>query len=460
MGPLAVRMTIHLREYQTRALDEVRAAYKSGKRAPLLCAPTGSGKSAMTGHMLNNTKKRTLILAHRKELVMQISKALPVRHGLIMPGHYQTDDQIMVGMMQTVVRRLDRLPKFEWVISDEAHLAVCPTWLKILQHYADAWHLGMSASPCRMDGKGLGEHFDTIVYGPSVSELTDLGFLVPCRVFAPNVDVGRIRMSGGDYNLEEAAKEFGKSKIVGDAVSHVLKHARDRLTIVFCCSRKHAEEVAAQFTSAGLPAVNVDGALPSGERKARIDAFREGKIRVLTNVDLLTTGFDCPEIGAAVFLRPTKSLALYVQMVGRIMRPFKGKQDAILLDHANNVMMHGLPDQDREWSLDGSVVKKRKKKDGEEDAAVRQCGHCFRVHPPAPACPSCGFVYPIKSRIVATEDGELSEINYDQVRATPLRDVLRGVRTADQLRAIARERGYAPGWVFHQSRIRGIPLNG
>lgn len=447
---------IELRDYQERCIHEIRAAYKSGKRAPLLCSPTGSGKSATLGYMLGNTKKRTLILAHRTELVQMISDSLPVRHGILMPGHRQTDDQIQVGMMQTVARRLEKLPQFEWVISDEAHLAICPTWLNILKHYSSAWHLGMSATPCRLDGKGLGEHYDEIVYGPSITELTDRGYLVSARVFAPIVNVSSIRTSGDDFNLAEAAKEFGKSKIVGDAVSHVQRHAADRSTIVFCCSREHADQVAAQFTAVGISAMNVDGSMSTTDRRDRINDFRAGKIRVLTNVDLLTTGFDCPQISCEVLLRPTKSLALYLQMIGRVLRPFNGKRDAILLDHANNVRLHGLPDEDREWSLDGAAPKKKKAKD-EDEESVRQCLHCFAIHKPAPACVECGYVYPIKSRRVEEEAGELAEIVHT-VPMVPLKEAMRGVRTIAQLRAVASERGYARGWIFHQAKIRGIPM--
>jgi superfamily II DNA or RNA helicase len=407
--------------------------------------------------MLEKTKKKTLILAHRSELVHQISKSLPVKHALIMPGYPEADCQVSVGMMQTVSRRLDRLPQFDWVISDEAHLAMCPTWIKILHHYSSAWHLGMSASPCRLDGKGLGDFYDSIVYGPTIPFLIENEFLVPVRVFAPNVNVGPIKMSGSDYSMGAAADAFGKPRIVGDAIKHVLKHAPDRLTIVFCCSRKRAEETAEAFTAAGLPAVNVDGALPHGERQKRIDAFRSGAIRVLTNVDLLTTGFDMPEIGACVFLRPTCSLALYLQMIGRIMRRFPGKKDAILFDHANNVAKHGLPDAVREWTLDGAAPKKKKNKDEPDAAPVRQCSECYCMHAPAPVCPECGHVYPVKSREVEQVDGELMELDaatLERMRTAPLRQLLSGAQSREDLQRIAKVRGYKRGWVQHVQRER------
>lgn len=450
-------MTFELRDYQERSIDEIRGAYKAGKRAPLLCSPTGSGKSSTLGYMLGSTKKRTLILAHREQLVRQISESLPVRHGIIMPGHPRTDDQIQVGMMQTVVRRLDKLPKFEWVISDEAHLAVCPTWLQILKYYGNSWHLGMSATPCRLDGKGLKEHYDEIVFGPSVTELTARGFLVPYRAFGAPERVGKIKMAGSDYAPRAAADEFSKPAIIGNAVSHMKKHAPDRLNLVFCCDREHAALVAAEFNAKGIPAANIDGSMDRGEQKRLVGLFKSGALRVLTNVDLLTTGFDCPEISALTFLRRTTSLSLYLQMTGRGLRPAPGKRDLIIFDHADNMRL-GFPDDDFAWSLDGDAPKEKK----DDVEAGRQCPSCFAIHKPAPACPECGQTYKVKQRTIEEVDGELAEIDksaIERAREVPLREVLRGVRSAVELRSIARERGYSSGWVFHQCKIRNIPLS-
>jgi superfamily II DNA or RNA helicase len=444
-------MSFALRDYQQKSIDDIRASYRSGKRAPLLCAPTGSGKSRTLEYMLGNTKKRTLILAHRTELVDQISSSLSIRHGLIMPGRTQTDDQIMVGMMQTVSRRLDKLPAFEWVISDEAHLAICPTWINTLKHYGNAWHLGMSATPCRLDGRGLGEHYDDIIFGPSIRELTERKYLAPWRAYGSPIVTAKLKMAGSDFSKSDAAKEFGKPAIVGNAVQHFKKYAADRLAVVFCCDREHAEITAAAFNEAGIPSTNVDSVVD--DRKARIDAFRAGKIRVLTNVDLLTTGFDMPEIGCLIFLRRTASLSLFIQMLGRAARPFPGKRDYIILDHVGNLAIHGFPDDEREWSLNGAAPKKNK----EAEQATRQCPECYAIHKPAPKCPECGTKYRVKSRKVEQVDGELSEIDrehLERMRSEPLNRLLAKAHTRADLQEIAKARGYAPGWVFHQQNIR------
>lgn len=446
---------MQLRPYQAIALADLQNAYRSGKRAPLLCSPTGSGKSAMTKYMLGRTQKRVLYLCHRAELMEMICDDLksaglpynviaagtsPLRHGHL----------ISVGMMQTVGRRLDSLPDFEWVISDEAHLAMAPTWLRILQHFRSAWHLGMSATPCRLDGKGLGEFYDQIVYGPSVRELTDRGYLSPCRVFAPAPanDVAMIKKSGSDFNMDDAARLLDKAAITGSAVAHMRRRAPGRQAIVFCCNRAHADHVAEQFRAEGFTAANIDGSMSAGDRRRRLADFRAKRLDVLTNVELLTTGFDCPQIDVAIFLRPTQSLALYLQMVGRILRIAPGKPDAILLDHVGNVLRHGMPDALREWTLKGRAKRSA-------PPPVRQCSQCYAAFSPAPKCPACGFTFPIavKRRGTAERDGELVELSGDEVAArmhhlrnAPLKELLKSARTREALEEIRKARGYHPAW--------------
>ena len=437
---------IELRPYQRTAIDALRGAYRAGKRRPLLCAPTGSGKSAMTAYMLGRTSKRTLYLCHRDELMGMISDDLTragIAHGLIGSTTRTADDgpRIDVGMVQTVARRLDRLPDYEFVVSDEAHLAMAKGWLSTLRRFDGAHHLGMSATPCRLDGRGLGEFFDDIVHGPTIRELTALGYLAPYRAWAPPVDLAGVRQARGEYVMQDAAERMGATRIVGDAVAEYRKRADGLRALAFCCTVRHAEAVAARFAAAGIPAAHVDGAMDHDLRRERIAAFRRGELLVLANVDLLTTGFDCPEIDALIFLRPTQSLALYMQMVGRVLRIAPGKLHARLLDHAGVVMQHGLPDMAREWTLDG-----RLKRDTAAPAA-RQCPECWAVFPPARVCPSCGHEFDVKATRGPKEHvaGDLVEITA-QPDLPPLREAMRGVRTMADLRRIGRERGYKPSW--------------
>lgn len=445
-----------LRPYQAVALADIQNAYRSGKRAPLLCAPTGSGKSAMTAYMLDRTTKRTLYLCHRAELLESICddlKKFGIAHSVISSGSpvLRHSHHISVGMMQTVARRLDNLPQFEWVISDEAHLAMAPTWMKILSRFKSAWHLGMSATPCRLDGKGLGEFYDQIIYGPSVRELTDRGYLSPCRAFAPMHQAVDIKKSGSDFSMEDAARLLDKAAVTGSAVDHLRKLGPDRRTIVFCCTREHAEHVADQFRTAGFAATNVDGSML--DRKQRIEAFKAGRVQVLTNVELLTTGYDDPSIGAGIFLRPTQSLALYLQMIGRILRIAPGKSDALLLDHVGNVIRHGMPDDTREWTLEGRAKRS-------SPPPVRQCPMCYAAFSPVPHCPSCGHVFAVKpapTRGLQQRDGELTEVSgieVQRLKREQLNTMMAGCSGLRDLQELAKRLGYKPQWAFMQWQHR------
>lgn len=409
----------------------------------------------MTAYMLQRTTKRTLYLCHRAELLESICDDLTkfrIPHGVISAGSatLRHTHHIHVGMMQTVSRRLDSLPDFEWVISDEAHLAMAPTWLKILAHFKKSWHLGMSATPCRLDGKGLGEFYDQIIYGPSVRELTDRGYLSPCRAFAPPQEAGEIKKSGTDFSMEDAARLLDKAAITGSAVEHLRKLGGDRRTIVFCCTREHAQHVADQFSEAGFTATNVDGSM--SDRKQRIDAFQAGRFQVLTNVELLTTGYDDPSIGAGIFLRPTQSLALYLQMVGRILRIAPGKSDALLLDHVGNVVRHGMPHDKREWTLEGRTKRS-------SPPPVRQCPRCYAAFTPSPKCPACGHVFAVKAapRPLEQRAGELAEItsvDVQRMKRDQLSAMLAGCSGLHDMQELAKRLGYKSQWAWMQWSLR------
>jgi DNA repair protein RadD len=447
-----------LRPYQSAALESVQGVYRSGRKRVLLVAPTGAGKSAMMRYMLERTSKRTLILCHRAELLEMIADSLTVPHGIIEGSRRVPSEKVHVGMMQTVSRRLGDLPDYDWVISDEAHLAMCPTWRRILQHYSSAWHLGLSATPCRLDGQGLGAEYEQIVHGPSIRELTDRGYLSPCRVFAPATEGRDAKKAGGDFSMSEAAEAVDRASITGDALAHYQRLAPGRQALAFCCNREHAEHVAQAFTAGGVPALNVDGSMP--DRAERIAAFRAGKVRVLTNVELLTTGFDFPELGCGIFLRPTQSLALHMQIVGRYMRVADGKRDAILIDHVGNVLAHGMPDEEREWTLEGRAKRSTA-------APVVICPACYAAHRPGPRCPSCDHIYEATraSRMSArVREGDLVEVgdaDRPKTSAYQVKEMVRqafrqesdfGIRLA--LQQIQREQGYKPSWVFMQMQLR------
>lgn len=457
---------IKLRDYQQTAIEGVREAFRAGHRAPLLVAPTGAGKTVMFGFVASETAKRgrrVLILAHRRELIRQASRKLTetgVAHGIIAPGNTPTRDLVQVASVQTLGRRLNRAEAPDLIVIDEAHHAVAGQWAQIIAAYPQARLMGVTATPERMDGRGLGVEaggcFDALVMGPAVADLVTGGFLTPTKIWAPSEapDLSGVRTRGGDYDAGALADAMAKPQIVGDAVVHYQKHAPGQPAILFSPSVAHAEAMAEAFRAAGIRAVAASGATDPGKRDAAIAGLATGAVQVLCSCDLISEGLDVPAVGAVILLRPTKSLGLYLQQVGRGLRPAAGKTHLVVLDHAGNTLRHGPPEMPREWGLAGRPKKKR---DQDDVPPARQCPECFAVHAPAACCPECGHEYETKAREIEHVAGELQDVT-DTMAARwgkhiPLSKVLRDARDED-LAAIARARGYAKGWVWHMRRQR------
>jgi len=455
-------MTVDLRDYQQTAVDHVRDAYRSGARAPLLVLPTGGGKTVVFSHVAANAAGRgntVLILVHRRELIRQASAKLRdagVPHGIIAPGHTPTRDACQVASVQTLGRRLSdpRYPVPSLIIIDEAHHAVAGQWATICAAYPEARLLGVTATPQRMDGLGLGIEaggpFDHLVLGPSMADLIERGFLTPARVFAPAEapDLSGVRTRGGDYEAGALAQAMAAPRIVGNAVEHYARHTPGLPAILFSPSVAHAEATAEAFRAAGWRAVAASGSTEPAARDAAINGLATGAVQVLCSCDLISEGLDVPAVSTVILLRPTKSLGLYLQQVGRGLRPAPGKTHLTVLDHAGNTLLHGMPDAPRDWTLAGR--ERGKKKDPIE--ASRQCPSCFAVHTPAGECPECGHQYETAPREIEHVEGDLSEVDAARLtalRQRPLRELLRAAQDRDALKEIARARGYKPGWVHH-----------
>ena len=448
---------MNLRDYQQQAVDDLRSAYQAGHRAPLLCLPTGGGKTIIfsaIAHSAAARGKQVLILVHRRELLHQASRKLTdigLDHGLIAAGMTATDQPVQVASVQTLVRRLltmDWQPSL--IIIDEAHHASAGSWDRVLRHWPDAFRLGVTATPCRLDGRGLASAFDQLVLGPSVADLTNWGFLSPARIYAPPVvaDLTGLRRRAGDYATDQAATAMDRPTVTGDAIAHYTRLASGQRAIAFCCSVDHASHVAASFNAAGIPAATLLGNTP--DRDAVVAAFDGGSVQILVTVDVVSEGFDIPAASCAILLRPTQSLGLYLQQVGRVLRPAPGKQAAVILDHVGNVHRHGFPDDHREWSL----AEGARRATGTAAPSVRTCPECYAAFKPQPICPCCGATCaPIKSRVIREMAGELQELRREAVRASK-RDQGRA-RTLPQLLALAKERGYSPGWAYRIFQARG-----
>lgn len=441
---------IQFREHQERGASDIRAAFRSGFKAPLYVAPTGSGKTVLFSgicHGAMSKGKSVAIIAHRGELLEQISGTLErfdVPHSFIAAGEpYDPRKIVQVASSQTLVRRVSSLPAPDLLLIDEAHHATLKNTIgKIIK----AWgckRIGFTATPSRLSGEGLGDVFDTMILGPTVSELTDIGLLSPARAYAPpGADLTNLHVRAGDFVHAESEAAMDKPTITGDAVQHYRKHADGLPFVAFCCSLKHAAHVVADFRAAGIDAVDIHGQMAKGVRHEIVRDFRTGRLRGLVSVDLISEGFDVPGIHAGIFLRPTASRTLWFQQIGRILRTAEGKREAIALDHAGNILRHGLPTDDQQWTLEGRTKGNAK---ADPSVSVRICPQCYSAsNSRSLTCGECGFRPEPEGRTVAQEAGELVLVESAQ---RSLRDEEREVTSLEGLIALGRKRGYAnAGW--------------
>jgi|TARA_Y100000289_G_scaffold3365_1_gene3127 superfamily II DNA or RNA helicase len=443
-----------LRSYQELAIDQLRGALNQHPRA-LLVMPTGSGKTVVFSEIcrLANAKGRhVLILVHRRELVKQASDKLTkagVKHGIIAAGFKPSAHPVQVASVQTLARRLLTVPaEPDLLVIDEAHHALAGSWDKILLHFKNARVIGVTATPSRLDGRGLGSHFSTLVSGPSVEQLTKLGFLSPHKVFAPPViaDLRNVKTRAGDYANDQLSQAMDRPTITGDAIGHYRRLADGLPAIAFCCSIAHATSVCEAFNVAGYRAKLVTGKMKMEERDEAISGLADGRTQILCSVDVVSEGTDVPAVSAAILLRPTQSEALYLQQVGRILRPQPNKT-AIVLDHVGNTVKHGFVDDVRDWSLN---AKPRRKKNNEPAPSVRQCSRCFAAFKPQPVCPCCGFEFPVKPKRQLTQrEGELKEMRrLDAIERREKRKQQGRARTLPELLALARKKGYKDSWAY------------
>lgn len=449
---------IQLRPYQTQVITETRQAYKARHRAVLLCMPTGAGKTMTASTIVHGASAKgnvTWWLTHRRELAAQARQtfhSLGIPHGTVQAGYVSNPHAtVQVASIQTIVRRLDELPPPDLIVFDETHHIGAASWDTIFRRFPLAKILGLTATPWRLDGAGLGRWFTHMVLGPSTAELIAEGSLSPYRLFAPATpDLSGIAMAQGDYQRGALAKAMAKPQIVGDAIGHYLKLCAGKRAVAFAAGVENSRQIAAQFCAAGVRAEHVDGAMSAEERDAAVERFRRGETLVLSNADLFGEGFDVPAIEAAILLRPTKSLSLHLQQVGRALRPSPGKGHAIILDHAGNSLTHGLPDDEREWSLED---RERRKRSAPAEVSIRQCDNCFFVFRPAPKCPQCGETIEVKARAIEVVEGELAEVR--KIAAQRQRRLEEAdCRTLDDWRRLAEQRGYKPGWAMHRWQAR------
>lgn len=456
-----------LRDYQTADIQRLRNAYSHGMKAPIYQLATGGGKTIVFSHIVQSAaaKGRKIgVFVHRRELIKQASAKLDwcgVAHGIIAAGLDRDHDlPVQVLSIQSAQRR--KLPDFDFIVIDEAHHARADTWHKLLASQPKAKLLGVTATPSRTDGKGLGVEagglFDAIVCGPTMADLVKAGHLAPSRVFIPaaRINVAGVKKIAGDYNADELAE---RAKVVtGNAIAEYREKADGKTALAYCCTVKHAENVAQQFTDAGYRAACVHGETPKDERDTLIAALGTGAIDVLTSCDLISEGLDVPAVGAVILLRPTQSLILYLQQVGRGMRPAEGKDALVVLDHAGNSLTHGLPEEDRAWDLSG--IEKRPA----ERVAGWTCKACGCLNPlSVDACQECGAARPVSvgRKPLAHVDGVLVEAQADPLarwKRMSWSQFKRKLRSDAEVRAFGMAKGYKPGWAFYYLKEQALRL--
>jgi DNA repair protein RadD len=374
-----------LRDYQSRGLAQILAAYKQGARSVLAVSPTGSGKTTLFGHLTAQLTAPVLINVHRRELAAQAGNRLRefgVDFGVIMSGEIPKPyARVQVSMVQTLVRRA-RFPRAGLVINDEAHLSTANTWQTILDQYPSARILGVTATPWRLGGKPLAGAYDAVVVVATPAELREQGHLCQYVGFSYKTpDLSDVKTTGGDYNEQQTAAAMSTSLIVDNVVEEWLKHARELSTVVFAVTVEHSKTLTERFRAAGVAAEHLDGSTSVDERRAILRRVESGQTRVLCNVGVAVEGLDIPRLKCCVLARPTKSLARAIQMMGRVRRPWQGVT-ARIHDHAFVIKQHGLPDADRDYALDAKP---------EAPPSLTTCAQCLALYS-GDRCPSCDSV--------------------------------------------------------------------
>jgi superfamily II DNA or RNA helicase len=462
---------MQLRPYQENAIREIEARIATGRRRIVVVAPCAAGKTVCFAHISAEAVRRgqsVLILAHRRELIQQTYAKL-LDAGVAEPdiGVLMASDTrrrpaapVQVASIDTLRRRPK--PLADIVIRDEAHRGLSRTDQQIAALYPDALHLGFTATPYRADGRGLGEFYDDLVVVATVGDLIAHGYLVESRVFTVPAerlpDLSHVHVRAGDYVPEELDHAVNQGRLVGNIVEHWKRHAADLRTVVFAVSIKHSKRIVERFLEGGIAAEHLDGSVSGAERDAILARVVAGTTRVVSNVAVWAEGTDVPPIKCAILARPTKSTGLYLQQVGRILRPWQGER-AILLDHAGCVREHGLPDEERDFSL--RPEPKHEPRSAPAQVRIRTCLGCFAVLPAhLHVCPECGAVLGGSRRPIAEADGQLVEIAPRslageqlalQVRVDEHRrigwDDARKRTHFEQLRALARARKRDEAWV-------------
>jgi superfamily II DNA or RNA helicase len=457
-----------LRPYQAALVARAESEIIAERRRALIVAPTGSGKTVIAAALIAEvvaTGGRVLVLAHRREIVAQTAVKLfdagVTDHAVLQAGFpTRPSAPVQIASIQTLHARAVRsrsveMPHADVVIVDEAHHAPARTYRRIIDAFPNAAVVGLTATPVRGDGRGLGGIFNRLIECPGVGELIDLGYLVPTRVYAPSrPDLTGVRVERGDYVESQLAARMDKPKLIGDVVEHWHRLSEGRRTVVFATSVAHSVHLRDEFRLSCVLAEHIDGSTPTEERDEILRRLAAGAVEVVCNCMVLTEGWDQPGVSCIVLARPTKQMGLYRQMVGRVLRPAPDKEFALVLDHAGAVFEHGFVEDPIQWTLDPdrraeSAVHAGRGHYGAP--ALITCPECHAVRFEGRPCSICGWRPITKPTPIVIGDGELGHVDRNGNIRIPVTDQVAFQR---QLAWIARERGYRDGWVAHKYRER------
>lgn len=415
-------MLCELRPYQEELIEKTRQAFKNGYKRPLIVLPCGAGKTVCFAYMAHRHTGKTWFLVHRQELVEQAKNIVG------------KTDNIYIGMVGTALKKSPFPPSM--IIFDEAHHATANTWQKIINAYPNAYIIGLTATPCRLDGSPLGQIFDCLIEGVDTNWLIDNKYLSPYLYYAPNINTMLPKIKGSDFDASQI--EY-KSKIYGD----INKYISDKKTIIYCPNIAFSQAIAHQ-----VGGVHFDGNTPKKERERIIHDFRVGKIKILCNVDLIGEGFDVPDCECVMLLRPTMSVALFIQQSMRCLR-YQPDKVATIYDFVGNCHRHGLLSDDRVWSLDKKV--KVRNSNGVPDVITRMCQKCYRVYSGInPICPYCGYDnHKIRKQIEIEKEVELQQIKKVERREQGMAHDLQS------LIALGKKRGYRNPYIWAKKVLEG-----
>jgi len=417
--------TKELRGYQGRAFNELRQAVADGYRKILLVAPTGSGKSVVFSKLISSASQKSnhvLFLVHKRELVYQASKHLTregVPHGLIMAGEVMNKmKSVQLASKDTLwaraklKSRID-MPPAKVVVIDEAHRTGSRTYNKILDDYEDAIIIGVTATPVRKSGRGLGKQFEKMIVVTSISELQELGFLCETEYMVPNIpDLSNIDVRDGDYVEEQLSELMDDNVLVGNIVNHYLRYAKGRQTVLFASSVKHSIHLRDRFRMKGVAAEHIDANTNTKERDEIHDKFERGEIQVICNYGIYTEGVDMPELGCVIIARPSRSLVFHLQSIGRGLRPKEDGGKCLIIDHAGNVLRMGPVEMDHYWTLDETETIYERDSNNKKEPNEREtefiCGQCGHIFVSSPVCPKCGAPIEKVGKALKVAQGELT----------------------------------------------------